>query len=843
MGDHSFREFLKTTYIPAGLHFDSAKSYSLFAVIFFSALLLAVALEGKDYIWRGLRSWLAGVTSGLPFFTFSYTFLWFLASEPTSRNVLTVLFPVLLFGFLSFLLFLRARDLARRGMSEEQLWVPLVKRQATQIKVHDSDEPIETWEEDMLGRAALVDSISVKLLISKSPVIGLFAPYGAGKTSVLNLLHEHLKDKAIVVPFSTWLPGSQTTLTAYLLGDIASGVQKQYVVPGLRRSVRRVTSALGKTVPLLQAVTEAMPAKTQKEDIDDLQMALMRLPKRVVVLLDEIDRMERKELITLLKIIRGISTLPNLSFVCAADLKAIIKTVKKTEDESSYHYFEKFFPVAINVPEPDPDALATAGAERLVEAFKQREWFETASEENDFRKSIEEIWHKRIAPFCPNLRAIGLLANDVSVAAAPLRREVDPVDLVLVRLLQRFQPQAHQLISHSSEVLTGGDSVLRSGRYMTERQRSEAQQRFLKDLEDAVSPQNVENVKNLLREMFPEFAKVEAQAWRNLLKRTNGDKENNKHISHAGIFPAYFRHEIPKAIFSSVELDGLLHRIESEPDEGTRCRIFMDVLQSMEPGSLKRDDFLRKLAEASRSLSTSLGKSIAHAIALNADKLVYDMFSGFGEAGHAVRIILRVCETANRDERLELITNLIKEADDDTMAVRILEASRKNRVGVDLKVSYADLYRAFTERMRTRYGRNVDAPNVDLRLTDPIAFSMWTDPHPQENVTVDPEDRLIQQDFWIRHIGNSRGRLARTFRKILLPSNVRFESDPSPWIDKKIPLTKLRELYEQLPKDDPDLTQEDQVSLRVLDRFLAGEFKGGTPMGTLYQEEMTTPEG
>jgi Cdc6-like AAA superfamily ATPase len=52
--------------------------------------------------------------------------------------------------------------------------------------------------------------------------------------------------------------------------------------------------ALGQKVPLLSEYLKLLPPSTQKEDIDNLRSALTRLPKRIVVLLDEIDRMERK---------------------------------------------------------------------------------------------------------------------------------------------------------------------------------------------------------------------------------------------------------------------------------------------------------------------------------------------------------------------------------------------------------------------------------------------------------------------------------------------------------------------------------------------------------------------
>jgi len=131
------------------------------------------------------------------------------------------------------------------------------------------------------------------------------------------------RDRAIVVSFSTWLPDSQETLTSDLLADRANECQKQYVVPGLQKSTRRLANALSQTVPILKGALEFFPVATQRDDIENLRQAPARLPKRVVVLLDELDRMERDELLTLLKVIRGISALPNLSFVCAADRKRI----------------------------------------------------------------------------------------------------------------------------------------------------------------------------------------------------------------------------------------------------------------------------------------------------------------------------------------------------------------------------------------------------------------------------------------------------------------------------------------------------------------------------------------
>src|SRR5262249_495968 len=198
-------------------------------------------------------------------------------------------------------------------------------------------------------------------------------------------LREHLDDKAIVVLFSTWLPGSQETFTSYLLSDIANECQKHYEVPGLRKSAKRFARALGQNVALFRTYFDSLPEATQRDDIAGLREAVERLPKRVIVLLDELDRMEKEELITLLKVIRGISHLPTLSFVCAGDFKTIVETVKGNYNEESRAYFEKFFFDVIDIPQLDAAALKKAGIERLIATFNRRKWFEEPTNEERFR--------------------------------------------------------------------------------------------------------------------------------------------------------------------------------------------------------------------------------------------------------------------------------------------------------------------------------------------------------------------------------------------------------------------------------------------------------------------------
>lgn len=584
--------------------------------------------------------------------------------------------------------------------------------------------------------------------------------------------------------------------------------------------------ALGQKVPLLSEYIKLLPSATQRDDIEKLKLALVRLPKRVVVLLDEIDRMEKEEIVTLLKVIRGISTLPNLSFVCAGDLRVIIETVKGKFDEKNAQYFEKFFPVVISVPDPSPDSLRAAGVQRLVATFSSRAWFENDLEREQFRKDIGDQWDGSIAPFCQNLRSLGLLSNAVSVAAAPLRREVNPIDLTLIEMLNRFRPAVYMLIAKNSVVLTGGEGMVRGGQFQTEASKLKAANHFLAELQALVPELNeLEKVKAVLKEMFPRFSTLGRADRPPQPRQRDSDAESEKRIREAGIFPAYFRYELPDAIYSFVEIASLRQRLENAANQPERDRIFSSALHSMEKGSLKRDDFLRKLADLPKVISVPVARSLGLSAVRESAAYTYDTFPTFAEAGQVLRLILAAAQRLSQTERITFLNECITVATDDTMALRILTVLTQQKDESKLDVVVADLYPSFISRMRKRYGQDADAASIDLSTSDPWAFDYWGHSFDTVGVKSSPEDRDIQNDFWLRYIGDSRARLAEAFRRFFLPIAV-YSDDAALVVQNKISIEDLERLYNELP-DAGDLTGEDHKSLARLRRLLDGEFKNG----------------
>jgi KAP family P-loop domain len=122
----------------------------------------------------------------------------------------------------------------RLSLGELKLNVPVTKSTVSaeqQWEARTADDPISEWEDDIVGRTAVVKLLAEHALRQRTPIVALRGGLGDGKSSVLNLLRRAVEDQAIVVSFNAWLPGSHATLAPDLFSDIAAECKKRFSVP------------------------------------------------------------------------------------------------------------------------------------------------------------------------------------------------------------------------------------------------------------------------------------------------------------------------------------------------------------------------------------------------------------------------------------------------------------------------------------------------------------------------------------------------------------------------------------------------------------------------------------
>ena len=302
------------------------------------------------------------------------------------------------------------------------------------------------------------------------------------------------------------------------------------------------------------------------------------------------------------------------------------------------------------------------------------------------------------------------------------------------------------------------------------------------------------------------------------------------------MFDAYFRYDLPSDVFSTVELERILDSMNSAQYQYEADQVLAGALDSTEAGSGKRADFLYKLSQAASSLNPNGAKMLAFSAMECANRYVYDpSFGVFGESYYAYRTVVVALLKIEESERPQMVRECIKRTTDDAMAFALLaeltSTERLEKRGdVSLYIPVSELYNAFILRMRTRFGGDVDVSDPNLLATSSrLAFNYWGLPQPSDNkISVSPEDRKLQESFWIRHVGNSKKVLAETFDRFFLPM-MRYTFDPTGLVENFISIPSLRKLYEEATNEE-GLTKENQGSLRRLLNLLDGKYHDEVPM-------------
>lgn len=287
-------------------------------------------------------------------------------------------------------------------------------------------------------------------------VVGLEGEWGSGKSSLLEMLQRLLEQaKVPVVRFEPWMVGSRDALIAELLagidaklveigGETASNARnnlserlKRYSgkVSALSR-VAKIGKALN--VPLadlvsgaLESTGEAMkaglgdqPLSTLKRETGD---ALAELGLRIVVLIDDIDRLEPKEAVEVLRLVQSAADFPHVTYVLCYDQERLHESVTQvTGLRNGAAYLEKFIQIVQPVPQPQPAALR----EKFLGGLREI----TGCEQVDRRLAgivVDQVGHRLHTP-----RAVVRALDGLRLLWPALDGQVDLADLVWLQFVR-----------------------------------------------------------------------------------------------------------------------------------------------------------------------------------------------------------------------------------------------------------------------------------------------------------------------------------------------------------------------------------------------------------------------
>lgn len=209
---------------------------------------------------------------------------------------------------------------------------------------------------DLLGFASIVDTVVTTLEIPYlDPVtIGIAAPWGGGKSTVLRLLHKELdgRDGYRVIRLDPWEFDDQFDVRGGVIGEVLQDLLSAYgaqeglpeKINGLLERVSwsrvAVSMARGSLVAQSEDLVEALTPRSKsdarslagfREEFARLLRDLTQL-KRLVVLVDDLDRCLPDAVMATLEAIKLFLSVEKVAFVLAADQDMVRESIAASLD-------------------------------------------------------------------------------------------------------------------------------------------------------------------------------------------------------------------------------------------------------------------------------------------------------------------------------------------------------------------------------------------------------------------------------------------------------------------------------------------------------------------------------
>lgn len=588
----------------------------------------------------------------------------------------------------------------------------------------DGDRPLTKKDDDRLGFTPVADHLAQALLdqsVKDGLVVGIEGKWGSGKSSLINLTIEALRNGGHgapeVITFSPWLVGARDELLLNLFDELATSATKiepiesdevreslqwwqrlhrwavgdQYWRLRRRQQLKKkigqklkafgiLAGTFGKAAKLAgwlgvpgadlagtavertrDAVQEFPKTESLVRQKSDLVDALRLLSRRIVVFVDDLDRLEPSEACEVLRLIRAVADFPNVIYIVSYDPDVVAATLAKAiQVDDGKAFLEKIVQVSFRVPYP--------------EAFDLRRWFQLevneifASELRDvteLRPRVKERLAYSIdalgARYLKTPRDVVRALNALRLHAIPVRSRIDIPDMVWLQLVRIGDPALYDWIEeYLTEVaaISHGATVSRRAA-----ERSYSRLSEILNKEDADIDRAIIEIGEILPGVEQSYVSRDEvrQVFNNLRDDVLQPFVADRRLGSPYHYRYYYAFSEPGGILRDEEVTEFVTLAESQPNEATQSFARL-ASTSRSQGGTMAEVMIDRLYIAADQIPPAAVPGIVSAMADSMDLMgLLSRDADFGQPrawSSARRLVARLLRRTSGDIREASIRNL-----------------------------------------------------------------------------------------------------------------------------------------------------------------------------------------
>lgn len=224
-----------------------------------------------------------------------------------------------------------------------------------------SDQEGKSNTDDEFGFIDHAENFAEKVYDYKSSenlVFGVDAPWGTGKTTFINLCKEYwfsnYAEHIIVYSFEPLRYDKNDNLLEHFVDGLIKEIKKHIFIPEIKSLITRYSRILQNADPNIALFGLSFNMNFTNDSIDSilnkLENLLLKIDKKIIIVVDDLDRLEFDSIKDVLNVIKKAFSLPNISYVLCYDTENISSLESFDADtDKIIEFFEKYINVKTSI--------------------------------------------------------------------------------------------------------------------------------------------------------------------------------------------------------------------------------------------------------------------------------------------------------------------------------------------------------------------------------------------------------------------------------------------------------------------------------------------------------------
>lgn len=349
-----------------------------------------------------------------------------------------------------------------------------------------TDLPIHERKNDTYNRIKFCETIGDIFISAKKGdtiCVGLMGSWGSGKTSIINMTQEYIESeertpRIKVIRFEPWnfttseqlvnqffvqladyfgVDNSEKGTIGKVIHEYASKMDHSTIGSLLFKS-----SVLGSALSaLISLVAEKTGEAIENQDFtkinvqeqkDKLYELLQDSKEKLVIVIDDIDRLTDDQIRSVFQLVSIVCKFPNINYLLSFDRDVVARALDKIQEGKGSEFIDKVIQVPVTIPIIPKRMLLSLLKTRLEETLG-----------DDVLQTIDKKKWELLSAYCvvhliKTPRDILRLCNGIKSKTVMISEEIDCTDLIALTIIEQHEPRLFYWVKRNKDLLIAGET-------------------------------------------------------------------------------------------------------------------------------------------------------------------------------------------------------------------------------------------------------------------------------------------------------------------------------------------------------------------------------------------------